>query len=319
MNISTWTIIVSILFLGSCQKEDTEVTPDKRFLFLDRTEIHFASRETAKALLGTSDDYTRSLSLFDIKAKTKNKKASREKDYLDFAADQALEWTVAEIEAFKKTIRSAERRIKNLKITLDLPAKISIVKSTEGEEGDNNYTRLTFIVMDEPDEETFLHELFHVYSRANPLKKDLIYQTINFKKCNRIEFPKELHDLKMTNPDAPFLENYLTVKIDGIDRDVVFITHSETDYDQGGFFDYFNQSLLLLQDDGDNKIPLIEEGMPVMREFSEASNLSDLIGKNTEYNIHPEEICAEHFRMLIMEELVSEPQYLNKMKSLLTD
>ena len=193
-----------------------------------------------------------------------------------------------------------------------------MVKSTTEEETGADYTRLDFIVADKAANlGLFLHELFHVYSRYNPKKRDELYEVINFVPCNRIAFPASLKDRKMTNPDAPFLEHYINVTIEGIKEDVVFATYSKEDYSTGHFDDYYNQGLMMLEGPGKDKVAFLDDGVPVLKGYGEAGDLRDLIGRNTDYDIHPEEICAEHFRLLISGESVPEPDYLDRMKTIL--
>ena len=61
--------------------------------------------------------------------------------------------------------------------------------------------------------------------------------------------------------------------------------------------------------------------MLIMFRFSwgieEIGNFYEQIGKNTNYIIHPEEILADNFALLVMGQKVSSPWLLDKLKSFL--
>lgn len=313
-------LLLPVILFISCNKDDSQTNdPKKEIVFLENTKIIFASIEDAKTLMGTSDEYTQRLSPFEIKAKTHTTLSEDESDYLRHAAFQAKGWTTTEFDEMKTTILSAESEINALGLNLDLPAEIIIVKSSMEEEGGAlGYTRSNFIVLKSVvNEYVFLHELFHIYSRANPEKRDELYKTINFEKCNRIDLPPAIKDMEITNPDAPLYEHFLTVEINGEQKDVVFIIYSETPYSGGSFFNYMQQKLMLVEGDNNNKSPVLVNDQPILKDFSEASNLDELVGTNTDYNLHPEEILADHFAFLIIGQNVPDKSFLDAMEQIL--
>ncbi len=322
--LSLGIIALSIFVMTSCNK-DKEMTPapaiENEVSFLN-TKVIFPSLEKSKTLLGTSDIYTQGLSIFDVQAKTQNKNAMGEADYLKFAKAQAGAWTAAEITNLKASIATAETKIKALGLNLVLP-EIKIVKSTGLEEGGAAYTRSDYIVFTANDAANtnaaplFLHELFHVYSRANPTKRDALYALLGFAKCNTIAYPASLANRKMTNPDAPTLEHFITIDFNGQTEDAVILLYANADYSSGDFFQYMTKELLILEGDADNKKAKLVNGNPDLRAFDTPSNLLTQIGSNTDYSLHPEEISAEHFRMLVLGTTVPNPSFLNDMKAIL--
>ncbi len=323
--LSLGVIVLSILAVTSCEKDDSVTPPTpttgNEVSFLN-TKVIFPTLAEAKTLLGTSDVYTKGLSVFDVKAKTQNKNAKGEADYLNFAKAQAGGWTAAEIANLKASIATAEAKIKALGLNLVLP-EIKIVKSTGLEEGGAAYTRSDYIVFTANDAANknaaplFLHELFHVYSRANPEKRDALYALFGFSKCNTIEYPASLANRKMSNPDAPILEHFITIDFNGQKEDAVILLYANADYSSGDFFQYMTKELLIVEGDANNKKAKLVNGKPDLRAFNTPSNLLTQIGKNTDYSLHPEEISAEHFRMLVLGIKVPNPSYLNDMKAIL--
>lgn len=292
---------------------------NKEFTFLNNTKITFASSSESQKLLGTSDGFTQILSGVDVAARLENVATNTEKDYLDFAANQASEWTTAEKEATQKMLRSVEQKMVNLGLNLNLPTEIVLVKSSMKEEGSaGGYTRGNYIVLGKtPSEGLFVHELFHVYSRHNPTKRDELYQTLHFQKCNKIEFLGKLKDLKITNPDAPIIEHFLPIEIGGQKKNVTFVTHASRPYDGGNFFTYLNKKIMILEEVNGRKQPKLKEGEAILLDYKAVPNLEKWIGNNTGYNIHPEEILADHFKLLVNGDEVPMPTLLEAMKTIL--
>lgn len=317
-------ILLISLALASCNSEDdpdqtADVSPDA---FLGRYTITFADVEQAQALLQTSDAYTRQLGAFDLQSKTGNPEATTEADYLAYAAQQAQAWSEEEISELRSAIDSAEKRIQALGLDLNLPSEIVLVRSTLQEEGGAaGYTRQNFIVLGSlsnvPVEYLFLHELFHVYSRFNPEKRDTLYETIGFQKTNEIQLPPSLEESKISNPDAPVHDHIIALTIDGEPQEAIFFLYADRDYQGGSFFDYLNKRLLLVEKKGDDYQVLLQDGQPVLRLYEVASDLRDKIGRNTNYDIDPEEVMADHFTLLILGVDVREPAFLSQVQRIL--
>ncbi len=282
------------------------------------SKIVLATQNEAAKLLRTSDEFTKSLSPFDVSSRLRDKTKTTEKDYLDFASAQAREWSTSDKKNLAKIIASAASKIEELGLFLSLPAEIKILNSTREEENEAAYTRSNYIVMEgDGDEALFLHELFHVYSRANPDKRDELYGTIGFLPNKRILIPESIWETKATNPDAPFMEHYINVMIDGQSSNVTFITQAKEPYSGGSFFEYLEPKLLVLEDMGQAKKPMLQDGKPIIKEYADAKDLFDKIGTNTDYIIHPEEILAMHFTFLTIGEKVPEAKYLDAVSEIL--
>ncbi len=294
--------------------------PELEVEFGDDVFIVFTPVDEAAERLGTPDSYTKELSKFDLISRTRDKSSDKEEDYLEFASQQAEPWTEEEREVLRERILSIKNRIDNLGLKLEFPKEILLVKSTMAEEGNAvSYTRENYIVVRGIVSESFLaHELFHILTRYKPDRRKELYATINFYETNRIHYPEAIRDYVITNPDAPFLEHTITLKIDDEDEEVVFILISEEEWDGGSFFGYMKQRLMFIDGlEGEKAAKLVEE-YPILRNFAAATDLKQKIGTNTEYTLHPEEILAEHFVMLVMGRTVPEPSYIDAMKDVLS-
>lgn len=285
----------------------------------ENSTIVFTPQAEASERLGTSDSYTKALSKFDLTSRTKNKESTEEGDYLTYASQQAQAWTAEEKTVLEERILGIKDKIDALGLKLEFPEEILLIKSTMDEEGGAvSYTRENYIVVRGLVNESFLiHELFHILTRFKPEIRSELFETINFTESNRITYPEGIRDLVITNPDAPFLEHTITVEIDGESEEVVFILVSEEEWDGGSFFTYLKQRLMFVGGAANEKQATLVDDMPVLRNFAAATDLKQKIGTNTDYTLHPEEILAEHFVMLVLEQEVPEPSYIEAMKVIL--
>lgn len=307
-----------ILFtLVGCSNKASEKS-SKTTTFMN-SKIIFAEETEAAKLLSTSDEFTQVQSAFDFASKTNNVQGNQEQDYLTYAGSQAQAWTEKEIEETTKVIEEAAAKMKEKGIQLSLPDEIKLVKSTILEEGGAaGYTRGKYIVFKTtPGIHLFLHELFHVFSRANPVKRDAFYNTISFQKMDRLSYPEQLLPSKITNPDAPHFEHFLTVQTADGQKDIVIITNASKPYSGGSFFEYLELLLLVVEGEGTDKSVVMKDDMPVTLEFGDAVDFREKVGNNTNYIIHPEEILAEHFTMIFSDDEVKDPQFISSLEEIL--
>ena len=293
--------------------------PDIVVTIDENTSIIFTPKEEAAEKLGTSDSYTKAMTKFDLASRTKNKENTKEEDYLTFAAQQAQAWTKEEKTILEARILGIKDKINALGLQLEFPEENLLIKSTLEEEGGAaSYTRENYIVVRGLASESFLiHELFHILTRHKPEKRTALFETINFIKSSRVAYPASIRDLVITNPDAPFLEHTITLEIDGSSQEVVFILIAEEAWDGGSFFTYIKQKLMLVEGGANDKKATLVDNMPVLKNFAAATNLKQKIGNNTDYTLHPEEILADHFVMLVQQQNVPDPSYIDAMKAIL--
>lgn len=270
-----------------------------------KTEIIFATPNEGKQLIEQHDSYTNILTKFDLQAKVKTTDEVNVLGYIENAKKYIYNWQYHEIEYLKKVIANTENKIKELNFNFELPDKIFLIKSAMHEEGNaNGFTRSNFIVLNfnSLSLHLFEHELFHIISRYNADKIEKAYNILGFNKCNEVEIPKEIIDFKITNPDAPFNNYYISVKYLNTKVEAIMLLYSKTHYSGGRFFKYVNKGLMLVEGEVNNKKAILENGTPKIIEYKEATDLYDQIGKNTSYDIHQEEVSADHFIMALNRE-----------------
>jgi hypothetical protein len=208
-------------------------------------------------------------------------------------------------------------------LPIAFPKKITFIKTTGAEEGGAFYTRDSAVMMpakqtDAADGEllkkTIAHELFHILSRTNPELREKLYALIGFTNCGEIEFPDELKARKITNPDAPRNDHAIRVRANGREVNVVPILFSSApNYDpvrDGEFFNYLQLGFVTV-----SKNP--NGGADVLAP-QQLSGFFEQVGRNTDYIIHPEEILAENFALLMIGRRdVPSPDLLDRLRQAL--
>lgn len=276
------------------------------------TSIIFATVNEGKEILTRRDDFVQRMSPFDRSARLKTKEDISESEYLGFVGRNILEWNSAETQRVTSAFQGIHAEIEAL--CLPFPEKVYIVKTTGNEEGGAAYTRANAIVLTEDDliepivkiQKTLCHELFHVMSRINPDLRDKFYAAIGFVKCNEIAFPSILNSQKITNPDAPMNDHYISLQVKGNEVLVIPILFSSTqkyNIDRGGeFFNYLQLQFLLVErhDNSSTVIPIYDGRRPKFLDMRKQSGFFEQVGRNTRYIIHPEEILADNFAFLVL-------------------
>ena len=306
-----------------------------------RCQLVFASRAEASQLLTQSDDFVARLSPFDRGARLKTDQAVDEVQYLRFVGQQTLDWAESQRQQFSRVVEAIQDKLAGLK--LPLPEKIWLIKTTGLEEGGAAYTRGAAIVFPQRKVSSsgdltplFCHELFHVMSRNDPAWRDRLYSTIGFRRCPELQWPDNLALPRLTNPDAPVNNHCIKVRL-GSDAEareqwVIPILYSRAkQYDPkagGEFFDYLTFRLIGIDEPpeaapggspGGASQAVLRDGKLILLEPKDAVGFLDQIGRNTGYIIHPDEILADNFVMIVTGKAdIRSPEVLEKIKSQLS-
>ncbi len=292
--------------------------------------VEFASAADCARFLASRDVFVQAMSPFDRSARLKTDRGVTEAEYLAFIARQAMEWTEREKVTLRTILRSFHARTAGF--DLRLPSTIALLKTTGLEEGMAAYCRGAAIVLPakllqgDPAEleSTVFHEVFHIYRRHHEENRRLLYKIIGFDVCPEIALPEELRRRKITNPDAPLLDSFIRIRVGGkrvAATPVLFARTERYDVKQGGeFFEGMVFRLLVLDESkGRFRPAALPGGKPYLLRPTEVPDYLDQIGRNTKYIIHPEEILADNFVLLVNGKLpVPSPGILEQMRSLLT-
>lgn len=298
-----------------------ELTPE--------SELVFASRETGIAIMTIRDAYVSRMSRFDRMLRLKSTQPVTERTYLDFVAANVLEWTDADKTRLKPLVQKMQAALQQFR--LPLPSTVLLIKTTGKEEVGQAHTRANAIVLPErslgEDDEALLfllsHELFHVMSRHDTHFRQNAYGLIGFRIGNEISLPELIAPLQITNPDAPRHDSYIDVGSDGQNITVVPVLLSRSavfDPQIGNALDHFWTLRLLVvkQISPDDDLHAVEQhGAPRLLKLSQVEDFLEQVGRNTRYVIHPEEILAENFALLVTGKEVREPLRLDTLRQLL--
>lgn len=277
-----------------------------------KSAVHFrcADRGQGARILGRRDVFVRSLSAFDRSARLRSAKPVSTQEFLRFVTAQAMDWTggeKAKLTAIEDELAASLEPYARL-----FPKTITLVKTTGREEGDATYTRDSSIILPESYlnksaaglKKILVHELFHVMSRHHPKLRRQLYALIGFHPCNPVLLPPELAPRRITNPDAPLIEDWIQVEAGGEKVKAVPILFSRSPrFDPSkarGFFDQMEFRLMVVErTPGDWKAAL-RDGQPRLLKPGSVSGYWEQIGRNTGYIIHPDEILADNFVCLVL-------------------
>ncbi len=295
------------------------------------TVVVFASREKGVEILTRRDDFVTRMSSFDRAARMKTDREVSQETFLAFVGENVLPWDKVSRQKVTHAFSGIRKMMKGM--NLPFPEKVYIIKTTGKEEGGAAYTRSSAVILPEVElsfeveklQRTICHELFHVLSRANPELKERLYRLIGFEKCEEVTFPAALEKRKITNPDAPLNDHCIQLRFKGEKHwaiPILFSVRDKYDVDLGGeFFNYLVFQFLMVQrGEGMSIKPVQERGVPLMAGVREVSGFVQQVGRNTGYIIHPEEILADNFALLLTgEQDVPTPSLIRSIKKMLKE
>jgi hypothetical protein len=290
--------------------------------------VLFASVEKSKSLLTQEDDFTHRWSPMDIDIRMQKANSTKE-ELMNYIPAQIREWNETEKNLLRSILDGFDQEIAKQGYHIHFPDTIYFIKSTLDEEakGSTAYTRSNYVVFNgdkiiKPDSLTKLvviHEIFHVLSRHDPELRAKMYNIIGFKLVNEIQLSEDLAYFKLTNPDAPFNNNYINLTHEGEPVECVMIAYADRKYTGGSLWDYANIGLLKLTGTDIKQIDMVN-GEPVIYKIEEVTGFFEQIGRNTDYIIHPEEIMADNFAFtLIGAKGLLNPETIDKIKRLLKE
>ncbi|MFX0071906.1 MAG: hypothetical protein ACFFAO_12525 [Candidatus Hermodarchaeota archaeon] len=270
-------------------------------------EIIFLNKFQASKILAKEDDFIKALSPFDRSARLKTEYKVSTAAFLDYISKQTLNFGAfesSEIESILKNLKS-----KFSQYNINLPKFFFFIKTSGLEEGNAAYCRGNAIILPQTIinapyqlKNIIIHEIFHIFSKNNPKKQRELYNSIGFFSCPELKFPDELINLKITNPDAPFNNSFMEVSFNDENFKIIPILYSKMPYNKkkgGEFFDYLQFRLLKIEVSNGSSVPIYDKDKLSLFTTENFPEFFLKIGMNTEYIIHPEEILADNFVLLI--------------------
>jgi hypothetical protein len=271
--------------------------------------VDFADLLRAQKTLRHKDQWAKQLSDFEMGARQKTTAPTNLKEFLDFAAGAGRDWTALEKANWQALVGKLSDAMQGL--NLHVP-NIDLIKTSGEEEFGAAYTRRHAIML--PESVTSLpatdsrsayfllaHELFHVLSRTDPLLRDDLYALLGFKRLDGFEYPAELEDRRLSNPDAFEYLHTLTVQAGSESVDVMPVIQSLLPLNEviqlPNFFDALD-IVLVSVDAGTGEALRDGNGDLIKFNFGN-TNWIPLMLRNSSYIVHPEEILADNFATLM--------------------
>ena len=236
-----------------------------------------------------------------------------------FSQKCVLEFTQKEQEQIEESIKYIEDSIKSYGFKLPFPKEdIVFIKTSMLEEGGasgythqteiylgvNDFPKLTLLMSEETKREEISkfyalisHEIFHCLTRNSPEFRRSMYKLIGFNILdNELNFPPEMRDKIVNNPDVERFDNYAEFNINGVKcKCALMLIYTKTwreveaEGKKDAFFFQYILPVLIPIDELDTYLPC-----------DMASDFIEKVGDNTPYVIAPEEILADNFKEIII-------------------
>lgn len=271
------------------------------------TDYKFADKETAIKILTANDEYLTSMKAIEIALRVGSPSADKTMDDLKahYAAN-VLDYPEAEKALMQALLVTHKKKLE--KIAPLMPDSVYFIKVTDEVESGIPHTRGNAFVS--PERRTsistklFFHQIFHILSRHNRIKRASLYNIIGFRPCY-FQPTEDVDRLSVRNPEAPFTEFFIPVEIDGRDSAVMSYLHTDQEgFDptiKGGFDGHITGDLIEVSVEGGICKPIINNnGKPNLFKHEDIPDFYDTVGYNTNFDIHPEEIIADNFAFLMM-------------------
>jgi len=338
MNKWTHVLPVGCLLAALVVSEGSAAAAEAGFALTPGTTMQFASVEQGRQVLGKHDVFIAALSPWDRQARLRTDREVSSEEFLSFVTGEVLAWDEEERANVAAVLERVRERLRPW--PLRLPPEILLVLTTGREEGGAAYCRERTIVLPRtlvaarrqgaarpgpPLEHLLVHELFHVLSAHDRSLRDRLYRSIGFSRCGEVALPADLAARKITNPDAPIVEHAIEIELEGKPVSVMPILLADAPrYPATGgrvFFEHLQFRLLVVERrGGDGMVPQLREGRPQLVDPKTAPGYHEKIGRNTGYIIHPEEVLADNFALLVLERgKINSPHVLDGMRRILLE
>ena len=306
------TILVCVngyCFLSACKsKTPNPITHAQvKFSFPDETRAkQIIIRDKKEHFFGRINNLDR-----QIQMKRENDKSISLDEYKQFLESDITTFTPAEQSRLEILFNNIHERFDKIGIHVNID-DIYIIKTkglTYGPQAFFTRENAIFIPahqMEMPDDglrSVLLHEIFHIVSRYDERIKKATYNLIGFSplgKDFKIEAP-HLSERILLNPDG--LDNSYVINLKneaGESLQAVAVLYSKHKKYSSSFADYFDYIYFELYkyDETNGTIEVKDDlGNTIPADYF--NNFFDQISDNTQYIIHPDEIMADNFMLMV--------------------
>ncbi|MEM1058984.1 MAG: hypothetical protein AAGK14_07025 [Verrucomicrobiota bacterium] len=321
------------------------------------TPVVFLDADAAGEFLSTPDDYLERLNLFNMQLRLGTDEIVSPEEFAAFAGEQAREWAPAEQERLTRILARYEDKLASYGLEWPEEVRLIKTTGAEEFEaaytrGNAIILPEAVLRLDDGAVAAFvLHELFHIYSRhATPARRDDLYAVIGFQpttwsppllepfvanlepeewprldRRRDIPLPYPIVDSAIVNPDAFHRQHVIPVTIGVREVFAVPVLFSREDDPvaaaEMGLENIMGLRLLIVAPDElgswdmDREMHQRREAFAVL---DQVHGFWQKIGRNTDYVIHPEEVLADNFALLILDQKdLPSPEILEKLDAAL--
>lgn len=269
------------------------------------TEFVFASAAEGGRILAARDGFFEAMAPAEMRLRSVRLGRTTSEELRAQYRAGALEWNGAERRAWQASLDRLGPRLAAWSALL--PHRVLLVRVRGSVEDGIPHTRGNAIVLPvgigrgraEWRDFILAHEIFHILSRAQAARHDSLYALIGFRPC-RFALPAELRARRITNPDAPEERHY--VQLGGERGAYVPLQLARPVEAPPPALAESLQFLLLGVDVADGTCTARRRRGRGRWELVAPSALPALfavIGPNTDYLAHPEELMADNFALLL--------------------
>ena len=302
-------IMVLCITMAGCSAKSTSTVTEKTGGNKDVDErilpYRFADREEGIEYLMSNKEYYDGFSENDLAYRMQKTDASLD-EYKAFVREQVQEFTDEEKAMIDKYMSGIKKKIADNSYHLPPLDEIVFVCTTMKEElGAAAYTHGTQIYIGKETMESFAgdgkyyeemeyilaHEVFHCLTRSNPDFRADMYKIIHFTVQEKeYVIPPSVMDYYISNPDVSHHNAYAEFIINGKPVNCFMATVTTKHFEKKGdlVFDTATSAL----------VPI--DGSDVYYYPDDATNFNDVLGKNTDYTLDPEECMADNFGLTIV-------------------
>jgi hypothetical protein len=275
--------------------------------------MRFADSRMASHLLGRPDDWARQLSAFERSARMRTLQPATTQEFLDFVSESALDWTPSEQEYWGMLVDRLSDAVAGLNLRVP---NWFMVKTTGLEEFGFVYSRHNGIMLpsgrlaiagdERRDFFLLAHELFHLLSAINPSLRHDLYELLGFVRFDGFTHPPELEGRRLSNPGGHYNEHALSVQTANGMRHVIPVVQSSVPLEE----------IIQLPTSGPPAVAGVLEIVLLPVDVATGQVMRDAAGnvirygfgntdwvqrmaRNSDYIIHPEELMADNFALLI--------------------
>ncbi len=317
-----WTMLLGVVTAGETPPRPTS------FHLQPQTEIIFADQTEARTILMRRDQFVQHMTNLDRQLRMGSTEPVSEDEFLRQLGKQAQAWSADEILRIRQALDPLANRFATFRSLW--PRQIQLVKTTHQVENGAPHCRQSAIVLPQTIlsqdakrlQEVLVHELFHVCSSHTPKLRKELYRLIGFFECPPIVLPNALQERKITNPDAPLVNCVTTIRHEGQELHLAPLLLSrhaahELPADTSIFRELTFRLIRVMPQNSSWRVAE-QNGTSTLFEHRQLPEWWAQIGRNTNYVIHPEEILADNFAIMVLEKGdVPDPWITERMEALL--